>query len=223
MPSTTETWKHVFQWLCQARASVSSPDGELVDEKLTRAFPPVSGQEEIKRALEGADGTLGEPGNYVYLQRPERSKELQPILGVRWSRADGHYTLRLYLLLCRAPDDRDGIEGLGFRLEVPEDSHGSHSFFHTQLVKVPGDGSGSPSWLPDKEPTMPLAARDEVQLVASLAVCLYGMSIVQEMQGEQKLDIVRETLSGFAASLRPPEQPKPTRKPSQPRKAGKGR
>ena len=71
----------------------------------------------------------------------------------------------------------------------------------SQLIKLEGASPGSPHWFPDKEPTIPVAALDEVQLIASLAVGLYGATVLVDMRAESKLDIVRESLEGFTTFL----------------------
>jgi hypothetical protein len=203
MPATADTWKHILRWLCTTYAPETTAEDVAAAERLTAVFPPISGTAELDRELESVKGKLGDPRDYIYLTKSERVHKYQPILGVSWNNAPAECNLRLRLLLCRPSELDDGIEGLGFRLEAPEGRDGSHSFFHAQLIKLPNSTPARPEWLPDKEPTLPLAARDEVQLVVALAVSLYGAGVLNAMQDAQRLDIVRDRIRTFAEFLRP--------------------
>lgn len=71
---------------------------------------------------------------------------------------------------------RDGQQGtfFGYRFESPEVGD-EHHFFHTQPVKAFGHGTPiqyAVAWYPDRYPAFPLAARDAIELIASLLVAI---------------------------------------------------
>jgi len=186
MPSPLQTWKHVLLWLVSSQG-LSSDARSAVSARVLQIYPPAPSTEFVKSELDEREGELGAPSNYLYLRCPERAPDLQPILSVKWTDDPHVCSLRLRLLLCKQGQDWEQVEGLGFRLEAPEGSVGRHSFFHGQLIKLENANPGSPDWLPDKEPTLPLVAANEVQLVAALAVALYGSEVITTMASEQGL------------------------------------
>jgi hypothetical protein len=203
MPSPTETWKRMLLWLLDSQR-LRSDDG--VPEQLLRLFPPAATFEVVERALKEDAGSLGSPRDYVYLNPPQRSTELQPIIGIAWTSDPQHCSLRVRLLLCKPGDVENNVEGLGFRFEAPEGPTGRHTYFHAQLFRLENVVPGSPAWLPDKEPTLPLVAGDEVQLVVALAVALYGAEVIAKMADVQDLDLVRTHIDSLATYLQGPAE-----------------
>lgn len=201
MPSPLQTWKHVLLWLVSSQG-LSSDARSAVSARVLQIYPPAPSTEFVKSELDEDEGELGAPSNYLYLRCPEKAPNLQPIVSVKWTDNPHVCSLRLRLLLCKQGQEREHVEGLGFRLEAPEGAIGRHSFFHGQLIKLENANPGSPDWLPDKEPTLPLVAANEVQLVAALAVALYGAEVVTTMVSERGLALCTSHLRGVADYLR---------------------
>lgn len=65
-----------------------------------------------------------------------------------------------------------GTTFFGYRFETPEDGN-EHHFFHAQPVKAFGRGAPiqhAIAWYPERYPAFPLAARNAIELIASLLV-----------------------------------------------------
>ncbi len=201
MPSVLKTWKLVLLWLIRSQGLGYGAAFSKVPQRLLDLYPPPVSDELVRRELDSDVGSLGEPRNYLYLRCPERSQQLQPILAVKWTDDPRLCSLRIRLILCKEADASDRVEGFGFRFEAPEGPTGRHSFFHGQLIKLQNANPGSPAWLPDKEPTLPVAAVDEVQLVVVLAIALYGAEVLTRMGAEQSLDLCRAHIGEISTFL----------------------
>jgi len=87
-----------------------------------------------------------------------------------------------------AIEDNDPI-AVGLRFECPEDAEGTHSYYHAQpITSFDRDGGhGLPVnglWLPTKMPTIPVDARNSVQLLICALLSVYGLTLFESMRGQ---------------------------------------
>ena len=95
---------------------------------------------------------------------------------------------------------------IGFRFEPPEKQGNRHSYYHSQPCRSMGSRDTPDRFAPDvddKEPTLPLAATNAVDLILCVYLALYGASRFKQfaidLQGENR---VRTNASLMAALKR---------------------
>ena len=101
--------------------------------------------------------------------------------------------LSIYVLLATM-DGCSGLQSITLRFESPEgiDDAGiqksKHGFFHSQFCHTLNGVRKyvSPPWLPDSQPSMPLDAVDNMDLVLCMLVSLYGSKKVKLMLPEER-------------------------------------
>ena len=121
---------------------------------------------------------MRERGNFVYLKVPRRRPTIVPVTLLDVDFNCDPPILRMEVVLFM--DGEDGaLNSIGMRFETPEDPDGGgmHDFHHAQLVKSVAKMiplPNCPIWLPDKQPSFPLDARDPVQLLICAITSVYG-------------------------------------------------
>jgi hypothetical protein len=173
-----------------------SEDNDIRDiyERLSLIYEPLNSNE---RELENLVPSRENPQakwdagaakkKVLYLQPPERGRKLLPILTMEYDFARSIPEVRLKVALY-ALDEEGYLRVLGLRFEAPE-GEGDHDYYHVQFSKgferresFKGDkflkgeelaGSSFPAWIPEKEPTIPISARNSVELLLCVLESLY--------------------------------------------------
>lgn len=87
------------------------------------------------------------------------------------------------MLVTLDEDDKETLNGIGFRMETPEhrNSTGIHDFHHAQLIQQFNPKRSDdklrtkcPSWLPESQPSFPMPADCPVTLLLCIILTLYG-------------------------------------------------
>jgi hypothetical protein len=114
-----------------------------------------------------------------------------PALKFSWDFAAATPELRLRVALFFPGSQGEAGEpkllAVGYRYETPERGK-RHRIHHVQAIASLDGPSGRPlpgarKHAPEQVPTLPLAAHDPLGLAACLVVSLYGMKLIDEMNG----------------------------------------
>ena len=77
---------------------------------------------------------------------------------------------------------------IGYRFEAPS-GEGRHDYYHVQFVRRFRNPDRPlpqcPEWLPDKQPAIPVGARDAVSLFLVLLISLYGRTYIEGLVREE--------------------------------------
>lgn len=125
-----------------------------------------------------SDLALKEQNRFLYLE-PIVDAGILPFLTLQTSHEWVHF--RAYVLLTMFDED-DALQALAIRFETDEGGPesngeiGSHDFCHAQLCRSVSSRTRAttPNWLPDSQPSFPLDAEDQIELVLCMLTSLYG-------------------------------------------------
>ena len=134
------------------------------------------------------DLTLKEDRLFFFLE-PVEDHRILPIVTLH-SRNDW-VEFRIYALLAMIDRNSSNLEVLALRFETDEgegrstSDPGSHDFFHAQLCQtiLRGVEATTPAWMPDSQPSFPLDAEDQIQLVLCMLTSVYGGRFVVRKLG----------------------------------------
>lgn len=113
---------------------------------------------------------------FLFLE-PVIDKTILPLLTLETSDQWVHF--RVYVLLTML-DKCAGLQSLAIRFETDEgglkSGHGSHDFCHAQLCRRINCTTlaTTPDWIPESQPSFPLDAKNQVELVLCMLISLYG-------------------------------------------------
>jgi hypothetical protein len=133
---------------------------------------------------------FSERNKVLYLPPLEKNPEFVPVLCLKCKLHDTKTVVRLYVMLVSRNENEHQLQGIGFRLESPETmildadnsnvdqviDDGRHDFYHAQLIRSLGWGPpiDCPDWIPETQPSFPVAANCPVTLMLNLLLSLYG-------------------------------------------------
>jgi hypothetical protein len=127
---------------------------------------------------------FSQEGRVLYLPPLQKNAEFVPILCTKCNVKGNKAEVNLQVMMVRLSDDGRTLQGIGFRLETPSQEEQKetqvkdsiHGFYHAQLIRGFGCGLSveCPDWLPEDQPSFPLAANSPTTLVLCLLLTLYG-------------------------------------------------
>jgi len=160
-PGASDWARKTYQLLCSSLQSVNQKEIETwltSDEKIDMDF--------------------ASHNKFLYLPPLERKANFVPILQMQCTLKEDQMDVKLRVMFLRSIDDENRIGGLGFRLERGKDRH---SFYHAQFIHDFAAIRDSRSidiesldWLPEGQPSFPLAAKCPITLMLCLLLSLYG-------------------------------------------------
>jgi hypothetical protein len=164
------------------------PDGLPASiQRVMEVYPPYHSQQ-LEGILKGEAGfdTLASR-RFVYGPALSRgSPRLWPVMA--FSAEEGCRDLRarvgLFFGDASPPVEDERVSAVAWRFEPPEDSSGSHSYYHAQPISAWTTGfSNLPVALPLNEsyPAFPLLADDPLGLLAAVLISLYGRTYVARL------------------------------------------
>lgn len=158
----------------QLETSLLSPACKTY-QQLLPSCPPVN-EREIEAWLapgETIDVNFASHNKFLYLPPLEKNTDFVPVMQMRCILNEEQTDVSLRVMFVRNIGDGNRLGGLGFRLES---GAGRHDFYHAQLIRDFGRGQGieGPEWLPETQPSFPLAAKCPVTLILCLLLSLYG-------------------------------------------------
>lgn len=126
------------------------------------------------------DTLTGQLGAIWWPPTRDENGELLPVIcGI--SRQGQEFSIKLAII---RPDPTGALEGLGVRLETGHSNGaggpGRHDFHHAQLFSHAAKGIAATrltkagQWLPEQQPSIPVAAHNALDLVWATAVLVYG-------------------------------------------------
>lgn len=138
---------------------------------------------------------LSEPESRVFLYLPplEQNAEFVPVLSMQCHLGQKSSSIRIQVMLISYTEDRRFV-GVGFRLESPhlrddsrDGTEGRHEFYHAQLKRSFdwGPPIDSPTWLPETQPSFPIAAQCPITLLICLFLTLYGTKWTKFIEGHR--------------------------------------
>lgn len=171
-------------------------------ELVRQTYPPANRRqlEGIIRMEDGYDTC--ESRAFVYAEAvPRGTPKLWPVLAFAADRASRRLKVRAALFF--ESEETRGRRtrtirrprAVGWRFEPPEDSSGSHSYYHAQPISA-WDNSGDrplPIYgvLNEVYPAFPLIAADSISLLAGMLVSLYGRTRARNMLSDSQItDII---------------------------------
>lgn len=194
----TQTLIYAFNHHCKPWEAKQTTRVWEVYSEVARYYPPITAAEELKKRLPNSkrlEADLLSSRKHIYLNPIDRGVFLLPVLTLYCNlrQNDAHYYLGLFLSEAAG----DPVKSFGLRFETPSGggNPGRHSSHHAQFIKgftTQAPLHGCPSWIPDQEPTLPLNARNPVELLLSVLVSLYGWTYLGELQ-----------TAGFGKELKP--------------------
>ncbi|MCP4602197.1 MAG: hypothetical protein GY847_17055 [Proteobacteria bacterium] len=143
---------------------------------LVGPWPPI-GEKELSDLFpdsEAVEIDFSARSKVLYLPPLEKNVDFVPVLQMQCTLDEERTDISLKVMFVRSiKGDEKQLGGLGFRLESGE---GRHDFYHAQLIRDFGWGPAieSPHWLPETQPSFPLAANCPVTLMLCLLLSLYG-------------------------------------------------
>lgn len=146
---------------------------------LQRRFPQFSNRDHLEAILTMRLGEQGDFGrNYIYVKSPAKHPAAVVMLHGAWNFVDNGEELRLRLGIFVPKADGDEALGfIGYRFETRE-GPGVHNYHHAQPISS-FDNAAEPMpeavrWYPTRYPTIPLDAKDVVQLTACTVISVHG-------------------------------------------------
>ena len=149
-------------------------------EQVDKQYMPIPVDVHGLSGLFGGSSELGlrDQHRFLFLE-PVVDKMILPLLTLETS--NQWVNFRAYVLLTML-DQCDGLQALAIRFEtdegVPQTTgiRGSHDFCHAQLCRYINHRTRAttPSWLPESQPSLPLDAEDQIELVLCMLTSLYG-------------------------------------------------
>jgi hypothetical protein len=179
-------------WSPKRRRRQVSPRAQNVWEELTQRWWPSLEERELEKLLKVTNELhLEFSGNKVFYLPPlERDAEFVPVLSMKCDIRDDVNDIKLRVMFVRRDENSGKLQGVGFRLESPEDrGKGRHDFYHAQLITGFHNGRDveSISWLPDSQPSFPILAKCPVTLILSMLITLYGKNSCWEFYNNHSL------------------------------------
>ncbi len=201
MNKTIGTLRQFFGVLCRIQSSawfLRQPKWKPSEQALKAysmlgSWTPIEAKE-INTLLQGPNtANLDFFGRKVlYLPPLEKNPTFVPVLSLKCNIGEAIDNIRLRVMLVRCKDADGNLCGIGFRFESPENEQlssqnddqdsstknqpGRHDFYHTQIIQGLGWGPDieCPDWIPETQPSFPLAANDPITLLLCLLLSLYG-------------------------------------------------
>jgi len=144
---------------------------------------------------------------FLFLE-PIVDEGIVPLLTIESSCRWVHF--RLFVLLAIF-DECSNLQTLAMRFETDEGGSesnrriGLHDFCHAQLCKRINHNTPAttPHWIPESQPSIPLDAEDQVDLVLSMLISLYGGAYVfKKLNGirDRRFDKYLDRLRAFRDS-----------------------
>ena len=172
-------------------------------QKLENTFRPISSREHLSQMLPSD----GKPqacwtDAFVFLEPPPKGDPLLPVVSLScdFGPSDRCLSLRIALFRLVKEGSSDDTSAVGLRFETPEDGQGAHSYCHAQFITgFHKDDrrleSYLPSWMPEKQPAIPVDAFCPVSLLLAVFISLYGLKevggtfdlIVSQMQSPPRV------------------------------------
>lgn len=140
-------------------------------------------------------------GGFVRLWPLPRGNRLTPVLAYVYDWDDPrHFSLRVGIFC----EHGGRARAIGLRFES---GTGRHGFWHAQFIREYDRAKYSlPTelWIPDAEPTIPVAAHSPLQLVFAFLVSMYGLDVLQQIKTEfahlgSRVDEYHQLLTARAA------------------------
>ena len=175
-----------------------------LQEEVTRRYGPGHMEPRSFHGVVNGRGDIGMRGQHLFLfLEPIVDEGVVPLLTLE-SSCDW-VPFRLFVLLAMF-DECNNLQTLAMRFETDEGGSrsnsrpGLHDFCHVQLCRRINDRTpaSTPHWLPESQPSIPLDAEDQVDLVIAMLTSLYGGRYVFD-----KLNGIRDrSLDKYLARLR---------------------
>ncbi|NJM39395.1 MAG: hypothetical protein HC853_00805 [Anaerolineae bacterium] len=119
---------------------------------------------------------------YVFLKPVDPKINIVPVMTFQFEAGHGQSSLKIRCAMFTR-DDEDKLAAIGYRFDSPTASTSDankHSFYHVQPIKNLTLNEGHvlpcPQWIPERQPSIPLDAKDALTLFVSFLVSLYGRS-----------------------------------------------
>jgi len=162
-------------WYPHRRGRKPSAHAQALWHQMIGTWPSV-GLTDLKKWLPVSDTIhvdFSQQRKVLYLPPLDRDSRFVPVLSLEWHLDPTRDSITLRVMLVRTVKGHKKFHGIGFRLES---GRGRHGFYHAQLVRSLGWGPAveCPSWLPERQPSFPLAARCPVTLMLALLLTMYG-------------------------------------------------
>ncbi len=212
MEKTITTLKDILIPLCKEQEYVRQnlfPQALEAYETVLERLPPIT-LPEIKNLFkqcctpsETYKANSSQWGKVLYLPPVEQYNYFLPTLSLNCRLNENQSIAQFRVMLIRIEENKTTHEfcGIGFRMETPGSAaqnscatvnDGIHDFYHAQLVRKLDSKLKNklqitcPNWIPDAQPSFPLAADCPVTLLLCLIVTLYGKKYYSQFLEEHK-------------------------------------
>ncbi len=163
-----------------------------IRENLTQ-MRPIGSREDLERRLRPDLVNLMRDRQFIYL--PEHAagdKSILPIVSMSFIFSADEQKLSMLVMPFILDTDTAEIQVIPMRFETPE-GVGTHDYHHVQLTTaiertVLTPIYGCPTWLPVKQPALPLNATDPVQLALCALIGLYGKAGITMLRRTSGVD-----------------------------------
>jgi len=132
----------------------------------------------------------------------EEEPSFLPVLTLECRLDDQQDVMKLRLMLVHCDTSEGKPHGIGFRIEPGHNN--IHGFHHAQLIKnlegaanVENPPVECPLRFPEKQPCLPLKAKDSVTLVLCLLISLYGIRYCWNFINDHQLSELTSYLEYF--------------------------
>lgn len=157
---------------------------DLRDMLASQYTPIANGEWETKltRLKSGCDLD----GRFLFL-KPIEAESVIPVMTFEFNRNAPSLKIRFALFT----ESGGNLSGVAYRLESP--SNEAHPFYHAQPIKKLSLSSSEEieGWIPERDLTFPLDAKDPVTLLLCFLIALYRTEIFREMENNVRKKLVR--------------------------------
>ncbi|SRR6266404_1093932 len=156
--------------------------GSDLNQAIAQLFTPAT-EQDISVLFKDPEAELSNINKYLFLAPPEGDTSILPVAAIRFNFQRLVPEVRLQIgLFTGAPE---APRAIGVRFETPEGA-GIHNYYHCQLFShyvIGGKDIALPidHWLPTKDPTLLLGAKNSVALMVCLIASLYGRTAVEKL------------------------------------------
>ena len=214
MAETVETLRQLLDVLCKLQSRswfLRDPGHEPSTracetwEMLVSPWSPIE-EKELSALFshpEAFEIDFSERRKVLYLPPLQQDAKFVPVLSLQGNFDEARTEIKLRVMLVCYDENEKKLCGIGFRLDRGE---GRHGFYHAQLIRSlergqyveRGPSVHCPRWLPETQPSFPLAADCPVTLMLCLLLSLYGIKYCWTLVTEHQISGLKSHLKGLA-------------------------
>jgi hypothetical protein len=155
---------------------------DRVNERFTRATV-----DELQSLYSKPEADVSRIHKYLFLAPLGADSSVLPVASISCNFRKKVPEVRAQVALFALGDNK--LKAIGLRFETPE-SQGPHNYYHCQFItgyRTSGDDVPLPveGWMPTKDPTFMLGAKNAVALMVCLIASLYGRTEVDNLAFEK--------------------------------------